>query len=72
LHQALRDAADGRMVGRLSASDAISSQQRRRNLAATARSGPWVILEYFDRDFDRFEKQYMDFIDSLTMRSGPE
>lgn len=69
LREVLNDAAEGRLTGRLSSSSAITSQ-RRRGIAATSRSGPWLILEYFNKDFDRFEEQYYDFIRTVAAHRG--
>jgi hypothetical protein len=67
LEQVLLDAAEGRLVGRLASSTRITSQHRR-SVAATSRSGPWVVLEYFNPDFAEFEEQYHRFIETLVQR----
>lgn len=67
LEEVLQDAAHGRLTGRLMGSEAIGSG-RRRGVAMTSRVGPWIILEYMNRDLDEFEAQYLEFVQSLTSR----
>jgi len=67
LEQVLHDAAHGKLAGRLMESQAIGSS-RRRGVAMTSRTGPWIILEYFNSDFDAFEEQYMEYVQSQTQR----
>lgn len=67
LEEALQDAAHGRLVGRLMESEAIGSG-RRRSAAMVSRVGPWIILEYLNSDLEEFERQYLEFVASLTQR----
>lgn len=67
LEQVLHDAAHGRLVGRLASSVHVPNQ-RRRGVAATSRTGPWIILEYFNPNLAEFEEQYDQFVRSLIER----
>jgi hypothetical protein len=67
LEEVLYDAATGKLAGRLTSSE-FSSRHGRRISAATGRSGPWIILEYFNPDLDEFEEAYLDYIERITGR----
>jgi hypothetical protein len=65
LEQVLQDAATGSLATRLSSSGA---RHQRRLSNATSRSGPWIILEYFNADLDEFERDYLRYVDQITGR----
>jgi hypothetical protein len=68
LEDVLYDAATGKLSGRLTSSD-FSSRHGRRISAAMGRSGPWIILEYFNPDLNEFEEEYLAYIDRITART---
>lgn len=65
--EVLHDAASGKLAGRLTSSE-FASRHGRRISSATGRSGPWIILEYFNDDLDAFEGEYLAYIDRITAR----
>lgn len=67
LEDVLYDAATGKLAGRLTSSE-FSSRHGRRISAATGRSGPWIILEYFNPDLEAFEEEFLAYIDRITAR----
>jgi len=67
LEEVLHDAATGKLSRRLTSSE-FSSRHGRRISAATGRSGPWIILEYFNDDLDAFEQEYLEYVDRITAR----
>jgi hypothetical protein len=67
LRAAISDAAAGKLAGKLATSTNISTR-RNRHLASSARSGPWVLLAYFNRDLDEMEKEYDAFVKEITGR----
>ena len=69
LREVLQDAAHGRLTGRLATSTNIPTA-RNRHMAASGRSGPWLILAYFNRDLDVIEKEYEAFVRQITMREN--
>jgi hypothetical protein len=56
----LDDAVKGRMLERIAASPAIPDARGRR-LATEAKAGIWLVLVYFDKDFQRFADSYERF-----------
>jgi hypothetical protein len=69
LREVLHDAATGRLAGKLSTSTNIGTG-RNRHLASSSRSGPWVLLAYFNRDLDTLEKEYEAFVRQITEREN--
>ncbi len=67
LREVLQDAAHGRLGQRLRNSTVISGGNRR-GAATLMRSGPWVLLEYFNRDLEAFEDAYFSYIRTITSR----
>ena len=68
LETLLSDAANGRLVGRMMASDLTPAARRRRG-EDPGKAGTLVIQEYFNRNLVEFEAQYLNFIRQLTERS---
>jgi len=64
----LTDAAHGKLIGRMMASDMTPAARRRRG-EDPGRAGTLVIQEYFNRDLAEFERQYLEYVRQLTERS---
>lgn len=64
LGEVLKDAARGRLTGRLLKSEAVPASQRRRDVAN--RVGKAVVLEYFNPDWDEFESQYDGYVKEIA------
>jgi hypothetical protein len=60
----LDDAVHGRIADRIRACQAIGSN-RAREAAARSRTGPWLILAYFNEDVDEFSRGYDRFVGAL-------
>jgi len=65
LAEVLEDAASGRLSRRLASSPQVIAAGGRGRLLR-ARTGPWVILEYFNADLQAFETQYESFVQELV------
>lgn len=65
LHQIVKDAAEGRFVGRMATSQYFSS---RRRSASQSRIGQAVVQEYFNPDLVEFEKGFIAFAEELAMQ----
>ena len=65
LESVLHDAADGKLVGRLMASD-VAGLGRRRGVLAQAQLGPAVLKEYFNADLEEIGAEYMRFVEQLS------
>ncbi len=73
LEQALSDAAAGDLLRRLMSSPAVKAQaknDRSRLGLLRSRSGPWVIVEYFNDDLAEFESEFQEFAQELA-QGGP-
>ena len=69
LHQAVADAAAGRMVSRLLKSTAIPPEARRPWVVT--RNGKWMAMEYFNPNLDELAAQYDAFVRKIvTSGSG--
>ncbi len=64
LELVLQDAAFGRLVPRLRRA-AADRGQTWRNSDSANNLGRLVVLEYFNEDFDVFERQYLEFVDEI-------
>lgn len=64
LAELMDDAAHGRVADRIRACGAIPGG-RAREAAARARTGPWLVLAYFDEDIERFTRGYDRFVGAL-------
>jgi hypothetical protein len=71
LEEVLSDAAEGRLVGRLAGSRVLRTN-RRTSVSQLARSGPAVLLEYFNPDMAAIEREYLDYLATLATTRGPE
>jgi hypothetical protein len=69
LARLMDDAVHGRVAERLRACEAIPAG-RAREAAARARTGPWLVLAYFDEDFERFARGYDRFVGALLESNG--
>lgn len=65
LENVLTDAADGRLVSRLSRAPAVQAYGGR-HAAMTSRTGPWIILGYFTSDLAAFEEAYLEYARSIA------
>jgi hypothetical protein len=65
LQQVLLDAAAGRLTTRL-----LGSNRERRRAGANPRVGPWVLLEYFNRDLEVVEQRYLRFVRNAVRTGG--
>ncbi len=64
LEEVVADAARGALHRRLMNSTAITIRSRRE--LNSDRIGPWVILEYFNRDLAEFEDEFNAFVDEIV------
>ncbi len=64
LGELMDDAVHGRVADKVRACTAIPSG-RARQAAARARTGPWLVLAYFNTDLDEFSREYDRFVGSL-------
>lgn len=64
LARLMEDAVHGKVADAIRASHAIPAG-RAREAAARSRTGPWVILAYFNPDFDTFSREFDRFIGAL-------
>jgi hypothetical protein len=64
LEAVIADAANGGLHRRLQSSTAITIRSRRELF--TDRIGPWVILEYFNRDIAEFEDEFNAFVAEIV------
>ena len=65
LERLLDDAVKGKVLERIAASPAIPDARGRR-LAGEAKAGIWLVLVYFDRDFQGFADSYEKFIRAIV------
>ncbi|UCD75358.1 MAG: hypothetical protein JSV91_00265 [Phycisphaerales bacterium] len=65
LEDLLRDAAEGRLAGRLLRSTALTSGRQKR-AAVSSRVGRAAALEYFNRDWAAFEDEYDAYVKGLA------
>jgi hypothetical protein len=70
LAQLLKDAAYGRIAGRMMTSP-LTSGSRKRGSNVQVRLGPAVLQEYFNPDVAGFEKQYIEFMTTLANTPNP-
>lgn len=68
LKQVLRDAAEGRLAGKVAASDRLP--QGRGGRTRGLKVGRAVAVVYFDADFDRFKSGYERFVADITRRGA--
>ncbi len=64
LERVLADAVSGKLVDRMRNATELPND-RGRSIASHARTGIWVVLVYFDADFERFARGYDRFVGSL-------
>jgi hypothetical protein len=64
LGELLTDAAEGRFASRMMSSQALAGARRRGSMAQV-RLGPAVLHEYFNRDAEAFERQYIAYMNRL-------
>ncbi len=69
LRKVISDAANGRLAGVLATSTKISTT-RQRHLALSSRTGPWVLLAYFNQNLDEIEREFDAFVQEITDRSN--
>lgn len=67
LRQVVADAAAGTMTARLRQSDRVPREAKRR--WGLSGSGRWVVIEYFNPDFEEIAAQYDDFVRTLSTGS---
>ena len=65
LARLLDDAVKGTMLERIASSPAIPDARGKR-LASDAKAGIWLVLVYFDTDFQRFADGYERFIRAIV------
>ncbi len=65
LERLLDDAVKGKVLERIAASPAIPDARGRR-LAGEAKAGVWLVLVYFDQDFQGFAESYERFIRAIV------
>lgn len=70
LEKVIQDSANGSMHRRLMNSSAITIRSRRE--LTTERVGPWVILEYFNRDMAKFEDEFNAFVTEIIQSRSLE
>ena len=66
----LADAAEGRLVGRL-VNSRVAGINRRRGVLRQSRSGPAVLLEYFNEDLAELDREYQMFVRELVSHRVP-
>jgi len=61
----MEDAAEGRLIARVTSAPAVIEAGGRMD-ALTTRTGPWVILTYFSQNIPAFEASYTAFAHELV------
>jgi hypothetical protein len=70
LEKTLVDASDGELISNLARSPVVLTRGGRRAVL-TSRTGPWLILAYFNGDLDDFEAEYLAYIGELAGEGKP-